>query len=139
MSLQNRVLTKIIQVRQSLARIQTRLQIPLAEFLNNADAQDVVVLNFQNAIQGCIDLAEYLIADQEWGVPGSAGEAMDTLAEHGVISPAEAETYKSMIRFRNLLVHAYARIDYRQVYEVMQSRPQDIERYIDSLAAFCKL
>lgn len=44
-----------------------------------------------------------------------------------------------MVRFRNLTVHAYAKIDYRKVYDVMQSGPQDIERYIDFVAAFCKL
>jgi len=96
-------------------------------------------LNFQNAIQGCIDLADYLIADQDWGLPGSAGEAMDKLAEHGVLSLSDAEVYKSMIRFRNLIVHAYAKIDYRKVYEAMQTGPKDIEQYLDSIAVFCKL
>jgi uncharacterized protein YutE (UPF0331/DUF86 family) len=70
-----------------LARIQTRAHLSLNEFLNDADAQDIVVLNFQNAIQGCIDLADHLIADQEWGIPGSFSEAIDKLAEHGVIPP----------------------------------------------------
>ena len=97
------------------------------------------MLNFQNAIQGCIDLADHIIADQEWGTPGSFSEAIDTLAEHGVIPQSDAEAYKSMIRFRNLIVHAYAKIDYRKVYEVMQNGPKDIERYIDCVAAFCKL
>jgi len=64
---------------------------------------------------------------------------MDKLAEHGVISQADSETYKSIVRFRNLTVHAYAQIDYRQVFDIMQNGPQDIERYIDSIAAFCKL
>jgi len=96
-------------------------------------------LNFQNAIQGCIDLADYLIADQDWGLPGSAGEAMDKLAEHSVISLSDAEVYKSMVRFRNLTVHAYARIDYRQVYDVMQKGLKDIEHYTDAIATFCKL
>jgi uncharacterized protein YutE (UPF0331/DUF86 family) len=111
----------------------------LHEFLDDADAQDIVVLNFQNAIQGCIDLADHLITDQEWGIPGSAGEAMDKLAEHSVISRDEAETYKSMMRFRNLTVQAYAKIDYQQVYDVMQNGQKDIERYIESIATFCKL
>lgn len=122
-----------------MTRIQTRAHLSLDEFLNDADAQDVVVLNFQNAIQSCIDLADYLIADQEWGIPGSAGEAMDKLAEHGVISQTDAETYKSLIRFRNLTVHAYAKIDYRQVHHIMQNDPKDIERYIDAVGTFCKL
>jgi len=136
---QHKVLSKIIQIRQSLARIKTRSPLNLNEFLNDADAQDVVVLNFQNAIQGCIDLADHIIADQEWAMPGSFSEAIDTLAEHDVILQADAETYKSMIRFRNLTVHAYAKIDYRQVYDVMQNGPKDIERYMDAVAAFYKL
>ncbi len=64
---------------------------------------------------------------------------MDKLAEHGVISQDDAEAYKSMVRFRNLTVHAYAKVDYRQVYEVMKNGPKDIERYIESIATFCKL
>lgn len=126
--LQNLVLTKIIQIRQSVTRIQTRSHLSVAEFLNDPDAQDIVVLNFQNAIQGCIDLADHIIADQEWGTPGSFSEALDTRAEHGIIPSTDAENYKSMVRFRNLTVHAYAKIDYRKVYDVMQSGPQDIER-----------
>jgi uncharacterized protein YutE (UPF0331/DUF86 family) len=122
-----------------LKRIQTRSHLALNEFLNDADAQDVVVLNFQNAIQGCIDLADHIIADQEWGTPGSFSEAIDTLAEHDMIPQTDAENYKSMIRFRNLIVHAYAKIDYRKVYEVMQTGPQDIECYLDYVATFCKI
>lgn len=136
---QNLVLAKMIQIRQSLARIKTRMHLSLNEFLSDADSQDIVVLNFQNAIQGCIDLADYLIADQEWGLPGSAGEAMDKLAEHAVISYADAEIYKKMVRFRNLVVHGYSKIDYRQVFDVMQNGPKDIERYIETVATFCKL
>ena len=137
--LQNLVLTKIIQIRQSLTRIQTRSHLSLNEFLNDADAQDIVVLNFQNAIQGCIDLADNIIADQEWGTPGSFNEALDTLAEHGIIPSSDAENYKSMVRFRNLTVHAYAKIDHHKIYEVVQTGPKDIERYLDYVVAFCKL
>lgn len=44
-----------------------------------------------------------------------------------------------MVRFRNLTVHAYAKIDYQQVYNILQSGPQDLERYIDAIVAYCKL
>jgi len=135
----NLILAKIIFIRQSLARIQTRAHLSLDEFLQDADAQDIVKLNFQNAIQGCLDLADHIIADEEWGIPGSFGEAMDKLAEHGVISPPEAETYKKMGRFRNLLVHGYARVDHREVYKIMQTGQRDIEKYVESIGDFCKI
>lgn len=109
------------------------------KFLQDVDAQDVVMFNFQVAIQGCLDLADHLISDEEWGIPGSFGEAMDKLAEHGLFSIAEAELYKKMGRFRNLIVHGYARVDMREVHKIMKSGPADIEKYIDAFVAFCKL
>ncbi len=135
----NLILNKVIQIRQSIARIQTRALLSSDEFFQDADAQDIVKLNFQNAIQGCLDLADHIIADEEWGIPGSFGEAMDKLAEHGVISPAEAETYKKMGRFRNLLVHGYARVDHRELYKIMKTGLRDIEKYVESIIDYFKI
>ena len=97
------------------------------------------MFNFQVAIQGCLDLADHLISDEEWGIPGSFGEAMDKLAEHGIFSFAEAELYKRMGRFRNLIVHGYARIDVREVYKIMQAGPANIEKFVDAFVTYCKL
>jgi len=97
------------------------------------------MFNFQVAIQGCLDLADHLIADEEWGIPGSFGEAMDKLAEHGLFAIEEAELYKKIERFRNLIVHGYARDDMREVYKIVQSGPANIEKFVDAFVAFCKL
>lgn len=136
---QNLVLNKIIVIRQALSRIQSRSHLSEEQFLRDPDAQDVVMFNFQVAIQGCLDLADHLISDEEWGIPGSFGEAMDKLAEHGIFSFAEAELYKRMGRFRNLIVHGYARIDVREVYKIMQSGPANIEKFVDAFVTYCKL
>jgi uncharacterized protein YutE (UPF0331/DUF86 family) len=44
-----------------------------------------------------------------------------------------------MVRFRNLIVHTYAKIDYQQVFDIMQNGPKVIESYIDAVGTFCKL
>jgi uncharacterized protein YutE (UPF0331/DUF86 family) len=84
-------------------------------------------------------LADHLISEEEWGMPGSFSEAIDKLAEHGVLPQADAETYKSMVRFRNLTVHAYAKVDFRQVHDIMKTGPDNIERFIDAIVTYCKL
>jgi len=44
-----------------------------------------------------------------------------------------------MGRFRNLIVHGYARVDMREVYKIMHTGPANIEKFIAAFAAFCKL
>ena len=34
-----------------------------------------------------------------------------------------------MARFRNLLVHVYWKLDYRQVYEIVQNRLDDLRAF----------
>lgn len=136
---QNLVLNKIILIRHAVSRIRSRRHLSEAQFLQDADAQDVVLFNFQIAIQGCLDLADHLISDEEWGIPGSFGEAMDKLAEHGLFSMEAAERYKKMGRFRNLVVHGYARVDMREVYKIMSTGPESIEKFVEAFAEYCKL
>ena len=44
-----------------------------------------------------------------------------------------------MVQFRSLIVQAYAKVDFREVYKIMQSGPKDIERFIDSIGTYCRL
>jgi len=88
---QNLVLNRIVLIRQALSRIRSREHLSEEQFLQNADAQDVVLFNFQIALQGCLDLADHLISDEEWGIPGSFGEAMDKLAAQRLSSIEDAE------------------------------------------------
>lgn len=39
-----------------------------------------------------------------------------------------------MARFRNLLVHVYWTIDYGQIYDVLQTRLDDLRRFSTTMA-----
>lgn len=65
------IMSKIINIQKSLHRFKEKQKISREEFLKDIDVQDIVLLNLQNAIQGCVDIASHIISDNNWGVPGS--------------------------------------------------------------------
>lgn len=81
------ILKKIAFIRDHLQRVQSQVNCTLEEFLSERDRQDIVCFNLLQAIQGCADLADHLVADQGWGIPGSYGEAIEILVKQKVITP----------------------------------------------------
>lgn len=79
------------------------------------------------AIEATIDIGNHIIADDNLGVMNYYNDIPAILADKGFITLVQRENWTKMIGFRNVLVHDYADIDQRIVYDVLQNRLQDIE------------
>lgn len=73
--------------------------------------QAQVERHLQVAIQGAIDVALHIVADDTDRTPDDYGSAFLVLAEIGVIGPGLADRLRLATGLRNLLVHAYLDID----------------------------
>ncbi|MBL7075024.1 DUF86 domain-containing protein [candidate division KSB1 bacterium] len=71
----------------------------------------------QLCIECLIDICHYLISQSDWQKPVNNTEAILRLGEHGVIPMDFAERISGMVNFRNILIHAYLKIDENIVYE----------------------
>ena len=85
----------------------------------------------QVAVEIMIDVAERIIALSGAGPVAGAAEAIDALAQLGVIH--SAEPYRSMVRFRNLIVHEYARIDPAVLYDIVTNRLDGFRAFRDEI------
>lgn len=75
---------------------------------------------FENVIQVCSDLAQH-IATRTFGFEGRTSKgAIGVLDYEGVIDESTADTLVAAIGFRNVLAHEYGRIDYENVWEMLQ-------------------
>lgn len=126
---------KISHLRYNLDRLTEKRALTEAEFQADADAREAVLLNLQQAIQGCIDIGTHIIADEGWGVPGSLSDIFYKLEEHNILPKPLAAAMIPMAGFRNLIVHQYEDIDYSIVYQLYQQRLGDIERYVNAIQA----
>ena len=90
---------------------------------------DLTVLNIQRSVEACLDLANHLISVNSWGLPGSAVEAIQLLAENKILPEAGIQVYRGMIGFRNIAVHNYRKIDQEIVGGIVNDHLQDLERF----------
>ncbi len=83
----------------------------------------------QLAIQALLDMSMRLIALIGAERPETYAEVADVLYANGVLGEEERELLRNMAKFRNLLVHVYARVDPAIVFTIAKERARsDIGR-----------
>jgi len=81
------------------------------------------------AIEVALDLADHVIADRALRVPTTQAETFEILQEAGLVDPTLGQALVQMARFRNLLVHDYARIDPDRVRAILRDRLTDLDAF----------
>ena len=133
------VVAKIAHIRESLNRLEEKQEISANHFLKDKDTQDIVLFNLQIAIQGCVDIASHIIADNDWGVVENLGGLFDTLARKKVISIKTKKTMRKMVGFRNLIVHEYASLNMSLVYTLLKENLNDFNLFLREISRYARL
>lgn len=94
--------------------------------------QDAIAMNLQRACESAIDIANHLIRIRKLGLPQDSRDAFDLLKQGGIIDEEMNSALKSMVGFRNILVHEYRALDPAIVEAVIEHR-------LDDLLAFTNL
>ena len=131
------ILAKAGSVKRHLSRIIEKRNIDLETFKKDVDRQESILFNLQMAVQSCIDLAAHIISEEGLGVPGSTSEMFYLLEENEYLDADITEKMVKAVSFRNLVVHAYGKIELDQVFEVAQKDIQDLNEYLKAI--FLKL
>lgn len=106
-----------------------------ARFLADRGEQYRIEFPLQQAIQIAIDLAAHLLADTPGHRPDTLAGLFFALAERGMIATELANRLAAMARFRNLLVHRYAELDPRRVWDIVTTRLTDVDAFLAVVAA----
>lgn len=104
-----------------------------AEFIGDFRNYHAAIRIFQISIEGCIAIANHLIAANNWQAPESYSDMFAILRAHGVIDDALANALMQMAQFRNRIVHIYRDIDLAQVHCIIQNNSDDIENFITKI------
>jgi uncharacterized protein YutE (UPF0331/DUF86 family) len=127
-------------VLRRLALLETYLEqltpyrgIEVAEYRADWKVQRIVERTLHLAIESCMDVADHVVADRRLRVPETGAETFDILAEAGLLPKPLGSALASMVGFRNILVHDYARIDPALVIGVLHRDLHDVERFRDAV------
>ena len=85
------VTAKLESLRRCVERVRARTPASVAELVSSHDAQDILCLNLERAVQACVDIAAHIVSDSECDVPDTMAGAFDTLERGGALSRELAE------------------------------------------------
>lgn len=92
----------------------------------------------QVSIEAVIDICHLLVAGLRLGIAAEEDDLFDKLKEATIISADMAEVLKEMKGLRNILVHEYAQLDDRIVYDIASARLTDFETFKQQVLQFLK-
>lgn len=104
------------------------------ELLRDDDLLAAVKYRFIVAIEVCIDVGRHVIASEGLRAPLDYADVFSVLADAGLLDPTIAADLRDTARFRNLLVHGYAKVDDTRVVEILQERVDDLAAFRTALA-----
>lgn len=121
---------RVAAVERHLARVVERLPHRPEDLRPATDASDAVVLHLWQAVQIIIDLAVALCVQRSLGTPSSYGDAFDRLSAAGELDASLASRLVKAAGFRNLIAHAYEKIDMARIHEAATNGPADLRAFL---------
>jgi uncharacterized protein YutE (UPF0331/DUF86 family) len=130
-----------LRVRQMLDRLGAEIDAlrrlgrrDADELLRDDDLLAAVKYRFIVAIEVCIDVGRHVVASEGLRAPLDYADVFAVLADAGLLDSAIAADLRDTARFRNLLVHGYAKVDDTRVVEILGERVDDLAAFRTALA-----
>jgi uncharacterized protein YutE (UPF0331/DUF86 family) len=106
------------------------------EFDRNIMVRRFIERNIELAVEQMVDICKHIVSSLDLREPQTYSECMDILHEAGIIGSNNLDTYRSMIRFRNLLIHGYDGVDSSITFGIYKKRLEDFRCFIKEIRAF---
>jgi len=84
-------------------------------------------------VEACIDIASHIISVKGFQRAESYAEMFEILERKDIIEKRLSKNLANMARFRNVLVHAYAKIDNSKVLMFIKEKLIDVENFIKEI------
>jgi uncharacterized protein YutE (UPF0331/DUF86 family) len=125
---------KVAAVQRHLARVADRLPTSPTDLTPSSDASDAVILHLWQAVQIVIDLAVSACLHLKLGTPSTYADAFRRLADAGHVDRELATRLERAAGFRNVVAHAYERIDMTRVHRAAREGPEDLRAFLGALS-----
>lgn len=130
-------LEKLIRsLRRYTGYLRQLAQEPAEEFVNDPLRIGSAKYYLQVSIECCLDIANHIIASEQFRPPQDYRDSFKVLHEQGIIPDDFTTTLQDMTSFRNRLVHLYSEVEDRQIYRVLTSELGDFDRFLEYVLDF---
>lgn len=88
------------------------------------------------AVEACLDIGQRIIAQAGFRTPEDNKDVFTVLGEQGILSSELLPSLIAMAKFRNLIVHDYARIDNSVVFGILKRRLGDFDAFAQAILSY---
>ncbi|MDY6792794.1 MAG: DUF86 domain-containing protein [Thermodesulfobacteriota bacterium] len=134
----DKMLKIVSELRKSVRRLQSLRNLSQDKFIKDPDKIGSAKYHFIVAIESSIDMCNHIISRNGYRVPEDYADTFRVMAEVGTITEDFSEELIKMAKFRNRLVHIYWEINDDQLYQILQTKIDDLKELLDSIAGFLK-
>jgi len=126
---------RVDRLLKALERLDRLTAMELEELIKR-DLVPLLEREVEVVIQALLDLGAYIISAMGWEPPSRYSEVGAILARHGVLDYNSGKLLAQLARLRNILVHAYADVDYGLVFEHAIRLRSDARKLLRKLLDF---
>lgn len=114
-----KIYQKFEDIRESLEQLEKVKGITLEEFLQNRDYRDIAYANLIIITEAVIDICYHISAKRFLIAPASYAHCFEILGKNKIIPKDMELSLKKMAGFRNLIIHRYGKIDFKEIYKII--------------------
>ena len=129
---------KIDVIERNLSFLNQYKEKSEAEFLNSYKDIQAIKYSLFEIIEACIDISSHIISIRAFQRAESYAEMFEILGKNTIIGTKLSINLSNMARFRNILVHGYAKIDNSKVLSFAKDELKDVEDFIKRILELIK-
>lgn len=132
------VRTRSAEIEESVERLESLAELPLAEFLADRDAQDIACYRLLVAIEASLALCLHVSSRRLRTAPADYAGCFALLQDAGILAPDLGERLQQVARLRNPLVHVYWKVDNRRVHAALRKNLGDLRAFSAAIVSLLK-
>lgn len=105
------------------------------DFLENREKKLATSMALFNILNASIEIGEIIISKNDLDVPLKYRDIFDILHQNKVISKDISIHLKKFVYHRNMLAHQYGKINFEELYELIENKDFFI-KYIEEIKGF---
>jgi uncharacterized protein YutE (UPF0331/DUF86 family) len=137
--LENSVLNRLFtEMDESLRKLRSLSKLSEDEFLGHYEKIDTAKYNFIVAIEAIIDICNRIISKRKLGFPQDYSDVIKLMSQEGELEGDLARRLVEMVKFRNMLVHLYWKIENDRLYQYLRENLGDFEAFKEAIRKYLK-
>ena len=128
--------SKLSFLREYIGDLKEYETISLPAYRQSKKDQRFVERTLHLACESCLDIAAHIISRRGLREPKDNKDLFLVLLENNVITEPVWETMNKMAKFRNIIVHDYARIEPEVIVGILKKNVEDLKQFSREILQF---